>query len=88
MNMDAGFNDKAFAAITKSWMGENSTRKRTRTGQYGLEEMGENALALQQTLGRLPTTDEFMLDMISAIGTGLVEEEEKNPGSTGDCDPM
>jgi hypothetical protein len=88
MNQKEGFNDKAFATITKSWMGENPTRKRTRTGQYGVEEMRENALALQQTLGRLPTTDEFMLDMISAIGAGLVEEEEKNPGSTGGCDPM
>jgi hypothetical protein len=88
MNQKEGFNDEAFATITKSWMGENPTRKRTRTGQYGVEEMRENALALQQTLGRLPTTDEFILGMTSAIGTGIVEEEEKNPGSTGGCDPM
>jgi hypothetical protein len=88
MNQKEGFNDEAFAIITKSWMGENPTRKRARTGQYGVEEMRENALALQQTLGRLPTTDDFMLDMISAIGTSIVEEEEKNPSSTGGCDLM
>jgi hypothetical protein len=79
MNQKEGFNDKSFATITKSWMGENPTRKRARTGKYGLGEMRENALILQQTLGRLPTNDEFMLDMFSAIKISLVEEEENNP---------
>jgi hypothetical protein len=88
MNQKEGFNDKAFATITKSWMGENPTRKRTRTGKYGLEEMRKKALILQQTLGRLPTNDEFMHDMFSAIKISLVEEEENNPGSTGAYKPM
>lgn len=84
MNMDAGFNDKAFTAITKSWLGENPTRKRTRTGQHSLEEMRESASLLQQTLGRLPTSDELMLDMFNAVGTSMIEEKRK----TGSCKPM
>jgi hypothetical protein len=84
MNMDAGFNDEAFTTITKSWLGENPTRQRTRTGQYGLEEARESASLLQQTLCRLPTNEELMLDMFNAVGISMLEEKRK----TGSCKPM
>jgi hypothetical protein len=82
MNKEAGWKDEAFATIAKSWVGENPARRRTRTGQYDLGEMRESACVLQQTLGRLPTNDGLMIDMIGAVGTSWAEEEEKkNPGS-------
>jgi hypothetical protein len=88
MNRKADFNDEAFTTITKSRLGESPTRERTQIGQYGLQEMGERAHILQQTLGRLPTNEELMLDMPGALGSSWAEEEGENPGSIGACNQM
>ncbi|KAG4432056.1 hypothetical protein IFR05_012470 [Cadophora sp. M221] len=56
-----------FKKITTSWLGDNPTRTRTHKGQYSMEELAENGLKLQQELGRLPTRDELLLDMMGAL---------------------
>ncbi|KAL5313818.1 hypothetical protein ACEPPN_018241 [Leptodophora sp. 'Broadleaf-Isolate-01'] len=66
-----------FKKITTSWLGENPTRTRTHKGKYSMEELAENGLKLQQELGRLPTRDEMLLDMMGAL---MSDEEFRAEG--------
>lgn len=60
-----------------AWMSDNPTRQRTRSGQYSVEEMVENIGPLQRTLGRIPTKDEIMMDMICALTSDMTTKGEK-----------
>ena len=50
-----------------SWPSDELTRERQYKGEYGLEEMRDNALRLKQILGRDPSRDEIMMDMICCL---------------------
>ncbi len=70
MNTD----EDALSKIVKSRLAENPTRQRSRTGEVSIQEIVEMGQDLHRMLGRAPTGDGLILDL---IGATLLEIRDK-----------
>lgn len=62
---------KKLGKISESWLSENATREEflLEIVMYGMEDLADSARFLHRKLGRVPTNDELVAEMIGSMST-------------------